>query len=141
MKPLVSIAAFIIMAFSLCAQTDKLPKIRASAGFLTTHWELGEKDVKQPDIRLHLEKHNTEAYYQFRRAEGLDVQGTIWMIVGLGASIVTLTQSLKDDPNRTVGISAAGIGVVSYTAAIICYSIGGVKQRKAIDIYNRAAGY
>lgn len=124
----------------LCAQ-NKLPKIRYSSGFFTERYELGEKDVKKPEIRLHLQQHNNEAYYQFRRSQSLEAQGTVWLILGTAASVLVLAQALQDEPSVPVLVAAGGVGVVGYTASIICFTIGGTKNQKAIDIYNRAAGY
>lgn len=141
MKPFLILLAIVACVSVPMSAQNKLPKIRFTQGFFTDRYELGEKDVKKPDIRLHLQQHNNEAYYQFRRSESLSTQGTIWFVVGTLASILVTTQALRSDPPLPIVVSAAGVGVVSYTAAIVCYSISGSKNQKAIDIYNRAAGY
>lgn len=140
MKPFILLAFVAWSVAPLCAQ-NKLPKIRHHSGFFTDRFELGDKDVKRPEIRLHLQQHNNEAYYQFRRSESLSTQGALWMIVGIAGSVLTLTQLLKDDPNTSIGLTGAGIGIAGYTGSIICFSISGAKQQKALDIYNKAAGY
>ncbi len=141
MKPFLILLALVACITVPLSAQDKLPKIRYTQGFWTDRYELGEKDVKKPDIRLHLQKHNNEAYYQFRRSESLEVQGVIWMLVGSIGSAVAIIGATKNDPNVPLVASAAGVGVIGYTATIICFSVASGKNQKAIDLYNRAAGY
>lgn len=116
--------------------TNKLPKIRYQEGFLSTKWELGDKDVRPADIRLHLEKNNQEAFYQWRRADALDVQTVIWSLLCAGAGVGAIF--IKDDKPKLAALGGCvlfgGIGIVTGLTA-------GGKRKKAVTLYNRAAGY
>ena len=116
--------------------TIKLPKIRYQEGFLSTKWELGDKDVKPADIRLHLEKNNQEAFYQWRRADALDVQTVIWSLLCAGGAVGGVL--LKDDKPKLVALGGCVLfGTIGITTGLVA----GSKRKKAVTLYNRSAGY
>ena len=123
---------------SLNAQpnTSTLPKIRFQEGFFSTKWELGEKDVPEYEIGNHLQKHNNEAYYQWRRAKSLETQTVIYLLLASGG---ILTGALvKSDAGKIAGFSAGGaFAIISLGTAIG----SGAKQKRAVNLYNRGAGY
>jgi len=125
-------------ALSLQAQTttNTLPKIRYQEGFLSTKWELGDKDVKQPDIKLHLQKTNNDAFYQWRRADALEIQTVIWTVLATGGLVGGLL--LKNDNAKLYSLGGAiGFGVIGLATGLTA----GAKRKKAVNIYNKAAGY
>lgn len=136
MKKSVFLLAFIVSSISLFAQSDKLPKIRYSSGFFSTKYEIGDKDVKQKDILLHLEKNNTAAYYEFKRGSALGVQSIVWGIVGLaGFSVGTFSSS---NEAKVIGYGSAAVG---FSVELVTLIISQKKLEKGIDIYNQDNGY
>ena len=116
--------------------TAKLPKIRFQDGFFSTKWELGDNKVSEYEIGNQLQKHNNEAYYQWRRAKSLETQTVIYLLLA-SAGILTGTL-VKSDAGKIAGFSAGGaFAIISLGTAI--GSDG--KQKKAISLYNSSAGY
>lgn len=129
----------IFCAFSsatIAQDAVKLPKFRITTGFLTTKYELGDKDATGKEIRLYLEKNSPEAYYQWRRGESATTTTTVLMWCGVAASVVGLVAPSNE--GKAAGwFTAAGI----YTGALVASLSAGKRKEQARDIYNRAAGY
>lgn len=125
----------LLLAFSLQAQ-NKLPKIRHQESFFADKYELGDKDVKPAEIKLHLEKNNTDAYYKWRRADAQETNTVIFMALAT-ASLLTGV-FVKDD-----NLSLAGYGSAVLFSGISLGTVlaSGNNREKAIELYNRAAGY
>ena len=124
----------LLLAFSLQAQ-NKLPKIRHQESFFADKYELGDKDVKPAEIKLHLEKNNTDAYYKWRRADAQETNTVIFMALAT-ASLLTGV-FVKDD-----NLSLAGYGSAVLFSGISLGTVlaSGNNREKAIELYNRAAG-
>ena len=125
----------LLLAFSLQAQ-NKLPKIRHQESFFADKYELGDKDVKPAEIKLHLEKNNTDAYYKWRRADAQETNTVIFMALAT-ASLLTGV-FVKDD-----NLSLAGYG-----SAVLFSGIprGRVleaenKRKKGFVLKNGGGGY
>jgi hypothetical protein len=73
--------------------TTHLPKFRITKGVLSTKYELGDKDVDAKQVRIHLEKHSPESYYQWRKAESATTTAAVLLVVGLGCGIGALVSS------------------------------------------------
>lgn len=131
------LAVTLLFSISLQSQTEtKPPKIRYSAGFFTTKWELGDKDVSEKQVREHLEKYSSEAYHYWRKAEGNEKTALVFSIIMLGG-IITGIVAEKDD-TQLIGYSvAAGAGIVT----LITTLSGSKNANKATTIYNRKYGY
>lgn len=129
-------AILICVCLNAQVNTGNLPKIRYQEGFLNTRWELGDKDVRAGEIRLHLQKNNQEAFYQWRRSDALDVQTVVWALLCAGAGVGAVL--LKDDKPKLAALGGCvlfgGIGLVTGLTA-------GSKRKKAVTLYNRTAGY
>lgn len=123
-------------AATIAQDAVKLSKFRITTGFLTTKYELGDKDADSKEIRLHLEKNSPEAYYQWRRGESAITTTTVLMWCGVAASVVGLVAPSNE--GKAAGwLTAAGI----YTGALVASLSAGKRKEQARDIYNRAAGY
>jgi hypothetical protein len=131
------LAVMLLFSLSLQGQTEtKPPKLRYSSGFFTTKWELGDKDVSAKEVRSHLEKHSSEAYHYWRKAEGAATTSLIFNIVMIGGFITGIVS--EDDQTQLIGYSvAAGAGLVSLVAVIS----SGSNAKKATNTYNRKFGY
>jgi hypothetical protein len=130
----------LLLIFCACAAAthaqEALPKFRITTGLLSTKYELVDKDATTKEIRLHLEKHSPEAYYQWRRGESATTTTTVLMWCGVAASVVGLVAPSTE--GKAAGwLTAAGI----YTGALITSIGAGKRKEQARDIYNRAAGY
>ena len=89
------LAITLLFSLSLASQdTEKQPKLRYTTGFFNTKWELGDKDMSEKQVQLHLEKHDSDAYFNFRRAKSLETQ-TAWYLILGGAG--TLGGAFKKD--------------------------------------------
>lgn len=121
---------------SIAQDTTKWPKLRVNSGFLSTEYELGDKDVSAKDVRLHLEKANPEAYHQWRKSES---NATTGLILTLGGAIATLVGATTTESTTGAAayITAAGL----YTGALIASISSGANQKKAVSTYNKFAGY
>lgn len=120
----------------LTANDPKPAKLRMTPRFLTTKFEIGDKDVKHDDVQLHLEKHCAEAYYDFRRASTKASTGNVCLAV----SLVGLAGGFFAQDNSTK--------LVCYTTALLGSSVGLVfalnsakKYESSIDTYNKKFGY
>jgi len=134
MKNLLFILA-IFSAATLSAQNAQ-PKLRMSSGFLSTKYELGDKDVSPAEVSLHLEKNCPAAYYDWRRANSLDVQSAVWSVVTLGGFLTTLFAK-----KEKVVIGAAAVTIVGAGFEIGTIFSAKSKRDKAITAYNRQFGY
>ena len=123
-------------AATIAQEANKLPKFRITTGFLTTKYELGDKDADAKEIRLHLEKNSPEAYYQWRRGESATTTSNVLMWCGVVAGIVGLAAP-STDAQIAGWLSAAGL----YTGSLVASLSAGKRKEQARDIYNRAAGY
>lgn len=136
-----SILIFLMLAaFGLNAQTTtpdpKPPKIRYTAGFLTTKYEIGDKDASQTEVRLQIEKHSTAGYYEFRRGEKLVEQSLFWLIAGAGASVAGALSEKTSSKAIWFGSSA-----VLCTVSLVQSLTGPSRMDKGISIYNKQFGY
>lgn len=135
-----------LAALGLQAQTfpetaPKPPKIRYTAGFFATRYEIGDKDATERDIVLHFEKHNSEAYHKFQQGKNLDGWALGFSVIGLGFGIASLVEVLKDEPNGgVVAVYGLGTALCIGTSLVIDVSAKSKKQT-AIDHYNRQFGY
>ena len=137
MKKLLYVLSLSFICINLYAQTptEKPPKLRYTTGFFNVKWELGDKDVNPHEVQLHLDKHDTDASYNFKRARSLEKQSVIFTLLGTTALLVGL--STKEET-----------ALASY-GACIAFSITGLgtaissknKYEKAINLYNRKFGY
>jgi hypothetical protein len=137
MKKTALLLLFCALSVATIAQeAGKLPKFRITTGFLTTKYELGDKDATDKEIQLHFQKTSPEAYYQWRRGESATKTTTVLMWCGVAASVVGLVA--PSDEGKAAGwFTAAGI----YTGALVASLSAGRRKEQARDIYNRAAGY
>lgn len=134
-KPLL-IAGLLCLACCARAQSDKLPKIRITDGFFSTQIELGDKDVTGKEIRLHLEKTNPEAYHKWRRYESLSNQSAVFTVVCVAGLVGGLL--LKNDNAKLASLG----GSVVFGGIGLGTALGAASNRKkAVDQYNRSAGY
>lgn len=131
------LAVALLFSFSLQSQTEtKPPKFRYSSGFFTTKWELGDKDVSAKEVRSHLEKHSSEAYHYWRKAEGNATTSVVFSIVMLGGFITGLVSD--NEETQLIGYSvAAGAGIVTLVTTLS----SGRNAKKAVNTYNRKFGY
>ena len=118
------------------SQSSELPKIRFSSGFFSTRYEIGEKDVTEKQVSLHLEKSSPESYYQWKRGRALGNQALVWSIIGTGGMLVGVLSQKTE--TKLIGYSTAAVG---FTGALVCEIASGSKKEKAIRQYNKIAGY
>lgn len=135
MKNICALTLMMICINVLSAQQTQ-PKVRYSAGFFTTRYEIGDKDVKQPDVLAHFEKTHVPSYYDFKRGMALETSGMIGLLIG---STGLLTGVLaKGNGVQLVGYSFAVVGS-SYSLIALLSSQS--KKEKAINAYNKNFGY
>lgn len=133
------IIAITFLAIAANAQTKNPPKIRLQSGFLTSKWEIGDKNVSEKEVLLHLEKHNSEAYYKFRRGRAQGRSAVVWSLVGLTGALVSASGAANDNP--TTSIVGSSIIVVGCVGTAVCLLGSSAKKDRAVKIYNTAAGY
>jgi len=134
MKNLLFILAFFFAA-NLFGQHDQ-PKLRMSSGFLSSKYELGDKDVSDEEVSLQLEKTCPAAFYDWKRANALSTQSTVWSVVSCAGLLTTLFAK-KDN----VVIGGAVVCLVGSGFAIGTILGESSKRDKAITAYNRQFGY
>lgn len=134
---IILLAFVLLFSISLQSQTEtKPPKLRYTSGFFTTKWELGDKDVSEKEVRSHLEKHSSEAYHYWRKAEGNGKTALVFSIIMLGGFITGIVA--EKDETQLIGYSvAAGAGIVT----LITTLSSSKNADKAVTIYNRKFGY
>ena len=133
------LALALLSALSAFGQTPaaKPAKLRYNPGFFSTRYELGDKDVKPPEIRLHLEKHDAAAYHLWRRADGARRSGWVWAAVaGAGALAAAFS-----DGDEALAAGGWGVCAVGLTGTLVCDLNEKKRREKAIDTYNRKFGY
>jgi len=126
------------------ANTPTLPKLRYYSRFLSEKWELGDKDVQPKDVALHLEKHSPAAYYDWRRGQSLSKTGDAFTSLGTVSGVVGCVAlfTVKDDYQRAWTSAGGFIGLAVFDLTGLCFNMGGhTKMERAMDTYNRAAGY
>lgn len=134
----IALLAFaLLFSLSLQSQTEtKPPKLRYTSGFFTTKWELGDKDVSEKEVRSHLEKHSSEAYHYWRKAEGNGKTALVFSIIMLGGFITGIVA--EKDETQLIGYSvAAGAGIVTLITTLSASK----NADKAATTYNRKFGY
>lgn len=136
MKTILLAVALLFSVSAIAQNTGKPPKFRITKSIFTTKYELGDKDVNGNEIRLHLEKHSPEAYYQWRKAEGAGTTALVSKIIGLGGMIYGLASS--DNTQQIIGY---GVATTAFTVALVATLSSGVRQEKAVSIYNNKFGY
>lgn len=129
--------ALTLLGSMLLAQpAAKLPEIKYQEGFFSTKYQLGSQPVKAPDIRLHLEKSNAEAYHLWRKSEGQEDATAILLAVAAGALVGGVLA--KDQTIKYAAFGGAGVfACISLYPALA----SGKNHKKAVQVYNRAAGY
>ena len=137
MKKLLYVVSLSFICINLYAQTptEKPPKLRYTTGFFNVKWELGDKDVNQKEVQLHLDKNDTDASYNFKRARALEKQSAIFLLLGTAALVTGLY--VKEEA-----------AIAGYGSAVVFSAIGlgtsiSSKQKydKATNLYNRKFGY
>ncbi len=131
------VVSLLLCIFSITSNAQEKPgKLRYSAGFFTTNYEIGDLDASQKDVLNHLEKYNANAYYDFKRGISLDNQSTIWLLASTAGLLVAVTS--KND-----GWILAGAGLTLIGGSISLYDsfAGARRKEKAINTYNSAFGY
>lgn len=131
-----SIVYFLCIFCAAAQAQTKLPRLTVQAGFLNEKYSLADKQTPARDIRLHLERHNAQAYHNWRAADRADVAGTVWGLIGLAGVVVAVTS--KDTETALIG---SGAGVVGFGASLVCVINSHNKRKRAIKGYNTAAGY
>lgn len=135
MKPIILLA--LLFPLIMMAQTEtKPPKLRIEQGFLSTRYELGDKTTPSKDVALHLKQYESDAYIKWKDADRAITNELIWTIIGIGGGLVGLFSS--EPENQLAGY---GVGVVGFSAALVCNINGKSRRQKAIDIYNSKFGY
>lgn len=130
--------AFFLFSGSLYSQSPTLPKLRVNNGFFSTKYELGDKDIKEKEVALHLEKYSAESYHLWKRSNSLGIQSTIYSIIGAGAFITGFAIS-ENNPKGAVTSYLVSAG--AFTASLVTYLGYASKRDKAINTYNKFAGY
>lgn len=139
MKNVLLLIAF-LSAFSAHAQLTtndvKPAKLRIAPRFLTTKYELGDKDIAHDDVQLHLEKHCADAYYDFKRAASKASVGNVAVTLGLAGFAVGLFAS--NDNTKLLGYTTALLG----SSVGLIFTLNSAKKyESAIDKYNKKFGY
>lgn len=136
MKTIITLS-LLFMSVGLFSQTTAAnpPKLRYTAGFFSTKWELGDKDVTLPEIQLHLNKNDNEAAYNFRRARALSAQSSVFSLLG---AVGLLVGVFTDDATSIAGY---GAGVVFSGISIGTGIASKNKYEKAVNGYNKKFGY
>lgn len=129
--------ALLFFSVTLFCQTEvKQPKLRYSAGFFTTKWELGDKDVTTKEVQSHLEKHSADAYHHWRKSETSGTTSIIFGVIAIGGLIVGMTSENEDTQLIGYGVTI-GAGTVSLVSALVSHG----HTEKAVTVYNRKYGY
>lgn len=132
----VLLAFILVFSVGIQLQAQSKPqKLRYSTGFFSSKWEIGDKDVKPNEVQLHLDKYDTDAAANFKKAKSLQLQTSIFSLLG---SIGILVGALTEDETALVGY---GSGVVFSGIAIGTGVASGKKYKKAMDGYNKKYGY
>jgi uncharacterized membrane protein YkgB len=138
MKHLISALLFFFTA-GLSAQPHEQPKLRVTSGFFSNHCELGDQDVSEKEVALHLQKTSPESYYNWKRYQSLNRQSTIWGAVTAITAAGLLTNLFAK--NNYVAGSVALVTLVGASFEIGTLIGAHSKQEKAIKSYNRQFGY
>lgn len=137
MKNFNAIILCLILPLMTMAQTNTKPqKLRYTSGFLSGQYELGDKDITENEVGLHLEKNLPSAYTDFEKGRSLEKSSLLWNLVGLSGLITGIS---SDDP--TLQLLGYGVGAVSFTFAFVNLSKGSKKKSKALKDYNQHFGY
>lgn len=136
-----SILIFLMLAaFGLNAQTTtpdpKPPKIRYTAGFFSTRYEIGDKDATTVDIHNHLEKNSSEAYFHWKRGEQLTKNSWIWL--GAGAICTIYAIASKDPTDQAIGYLGSA---VCLTVSLVQGLSANGRFERGINAYNKQFGY
>ena len=129
-----------LISVTTFAQT---PKIRYTADFFGNRYEIGDKDASQKDVILHLQKNDSEAYYQFKRGKSIENQSWIFAAIAIGGCILTVTQVLKKEGEKNIALTGIGLGAtaVGLGATFIMGAVANTKYKKGVDLYNKKFGY
>lgn len=125
----------ILICTEIFGQTNPA-KLRYSQGFFSTNYELGEKDVSKQKVSLHLEKHSSDAYYNFKRGLALETQSNISGIVGASGFLIGL---LAKKPGWQ--ITGYSVAVLGFSIELGTLFVSNKKKEKGINIYNEKFGY
>ncbi len=123
--------AWLLLCCSLSAQQ---PQIVITKGFLSEKYQIGENEANPKQVRLHLEKYNAKAYYQWRKSEGALIAGTVLAITGAAGAIMAGAVG-SDNP----GLAAAGyLGAAAcWTGTLVCALSSSARRKKAVALYNK----
>jgi len=130
---------FLLVLFPLLAlqaQDQKPPKLRYTTNGFSVQYELGDKDVTEKEVSLHLEKTLPSAYYDFRRGQAQAKSALICNVIGLGGLVTGLVA--KDPAVQAIGY---GAGAVALTVGIVQTLSSSKNSKKAIKSYNQHFGY
>lgn len=137
MKQILTFLAFLIF-YNSSAQDLKPPQLTIAKGFLSDQYQIGNKEANPKQVRLHLKKYSSEAYYQWRKAENATIAGTVLAIAG-AAGVLIGAVSGEDNP----GLAAGGYlaGAVCWSGTLV-FSLTSAKGRaRAFRTYNKQYGY
>jgi hypothetical protein len=133
-----TIALLLFLPGFIYAQSDslKLPKLYVTEGFLTSGFELGDKKIGYNEVAPHLKVHNAESYHLWMRQEAQTKTSIVFSIIGIAGAVTGLVA--KNSVTKSAGWVAASTSFLATT--VIDLSAKG-KRTKAVDIYNKGAGY
>lgn len=139
------IPALLLLMGSMNAQT-KLPRMTMLEGFSSTKFQVGENTLSRRDAFAYLGKNKNstaEAYALFLKGNQQNTASWLWLAtacIGGGLMVYGITAADKGIKSAP-GLTGAGIFVIGSTAALIS-SFGATRNyKRAVNSYNRFAGY
>jgi hypothetical protein len=133
-----TIALLLFIPGFIHSQSDslKLPKLYVTEKFSSIGFELGEKEIEYNQVAPHLKIHNAEAYHLWMKQESNMITGIVFTALASAGALTGLLSKKREV--KAVGWSAA---VVSLSATYVFNSSAKNKRTKAVNIYNKGAGY
>jgi hypothetical protein len=124
---------FVAFAFSLNAQ--KLPQLKYTSSLFSNHYMLGDKEVKFNDVIEASKQVKGESYHLFKDASRASTNGLLWSVLALGGTLVGVFTT------GNTSTTAYGVSVAGSIGTIVCVINANSREKKAINEYNKQAGY
>lgn len=135
MKNMILSALAFVLLGTVQAQ-EKLPELTMIPGWFNTSYALDGKITSPGSVSSHLEANNQLAHYHFVKSYNQELGSAISSLVGVTGLLTGLL--LKKPGAKAV---AYGTSAVAFTTSVV-FTIGySSNRKKAINLYNKAAGY
>lgn len=127
-----------LLFFSVLAAAQN-QKIRYDPGFFKNRYYIGEQETTWNGILTYAKPRNVDAYLLLKKSNNQSVAALVWSVVGVAGCIMTLSQVVKDVPDRNQTLHLTGIGATGagLGMSLLMSTLSDHNFKKGINLINK----